>query len=69
MLFKTCVSLMIFCLDDLSMDVSWMFKSPTFTVLLSVSLFMTIFALYILKCSYVGCIYVYNCYYLLGLIP
>ena len=33
-LFKTCVSLLIFYFDDLSIDVSGMLMSPTFIVLL-----------------------------------
>ena len=35
--FQTCVSLLIFCFDDLSIGVSGVLKSPTITVLLSVS--------------------------------
>ena len=37
--FKTCVSLLIICFDDLSIGVSGVLKSPTI-VLLSVSPFM-----------------------------
>ena len=40
--YKTCGSLLIFCLDDLSIGVSWVLKSPTITVLLSVSPFMSV---------------------------
>ena len=40
--FKTCVSLLIFCFDDLSLGVSGMLKHPTLTVLLSVSPFMSV---------------------------
>ena len=40
--FKTCVSLLIFCFDDLSIGVSWVLKSPTIIVLLSVSPFMSV---------------------------
>ena len=40
--FKTCVSLLIFCFDDLSIGVSGVLKSPTITVLLSVSPFMSV---------------------------
>ena len=36
--FKTCVSLLIFCFDDLSIGVSGVLKSPTI-VLLSISPF------------------------------
>ena len=42
MLFKTCVSLLIFCFDDLSIGVSGLFKSPTTIVLLLVSPFMSV---------------------------
>ena len=37
--FKTCVSLLIFCFDDLSVGVSGVLKYPTLIVLLSVSPF------------------------------
>ena len=40
--FKTCVSLLIFCFDDLSIGVSGMLKSPTIIVFLSISLFMSV---------------------------
>ena len=56
--FKTCVSLLIFCFDDLSIGVSEVLKSPTVTVLLSISPFSLCF----MRCSYVGCIDIYNCY-------
>ena len=36
-LFKTCISLLIFCFDDLSIGVSGVLKSPTSIVLLSIS--------------------------------
>ena len=38
--FKAKVSLLIFCLDDLSTDVSGVLKSSTITVLLSISPFV-----------------------------
>ena len=41
MLFKTCVSLSIFCLDDLSIDVSGVLQSSNI-VLLSISPFMSV---------------------------
>ena len=41
-LFKTTVSSLIFCLDDLSIEVSVVLNSPTITVLLSISYFMSI---------------------------
>ena len=40
--FKTCVSLLIFCFDDLSTGVSGVLKSPTIIVLLSISPFMSV---------------------------
>ena len=40
--FKICVSVLIFCFDDLSTGVSGVFKSPTIIVLLSISPFMSI---------------------------
>ena len=40
--FKTCVSLLIFCFDDLSIGVSGVLKSPTIIVLLSISHFMSV---------------------------
>ena len=40
--FKTYVSLSIFCFDDLSIGVSGLLKSPTITVLLSISSFMSV---------------------------
>ena len=42
---NTCVSLLIFCFDDLSIGVSGMLKSPTIIVLLSISPFMSVFVL------------------------
>ena len=39
--FKTCVSLFIFCFDDLSIGVSGVLKSPTIAVLLSISPLMS----------------------------
>ena len=38
--FKTGVSLLIFCVDDLSIGVGGVLKSPTISVLLSISPFM-----------------------------
>ena len=40
--FKTCVSILIFCFDDLSIGVSGVLKSPTIIVLPSVSPFMSV---------------------------
>ena len=41
-LFKTCVSLLIFCFDDLSISVSGVLRSPTIIVLLSISPVMSV---------------------------
>ena len=61
--FKTCVSFLIFCFDDLSICVSEVLKSPTIIVLLSISPFMSVKCLsHVLRCSCVGCIDIYNCY-------
>ena len=40
--FKPCVSLLIFCFDDLPFGVSWVLKSPTIIVLLSISPFKSV---------------------------
>ena len=40
--FKSCVSLLIFCFDDLSIGVSGVLKSPAIIVLLSISPFMSV---------------------------
>ena len=40
--FKTYVSLLIFCFDDLSIGVSGVLKCPTIIVLLSISPFMSV---------------------------
>ena len=39
---NACVSLLIFCFDDLSIGVSGVLKSPTVIVLLSISAFVTV---------------------------
>ena len=55
--FKTCVSLLIVCFDDLSIGVSGVLKSSTIIVLLSISPFLSVsVCLIYLRCSYVGCI-------------
>ena len=51
--FKTCVSLLIFSFDDLSIGVSGVLKSPTIIVLLLSSPFMSV-SVYVLKCSMLG---------------
>ena len=60
--FKTCVSLLICCFDDLPIGVSGLLESPAITVFLSDSPSMCSCLSYVLRCSYVGCIDVYNCY-------
>ena len=40
--FKTSVSLLIFCFDDLPIGMSGVLKSPTIIVLLSISPFMSV---------------------------
>jgi len=40
--YKTCVSLLVFCLDELSIGVSGVLKSPAIIVLLSTSPFMSV---------------------------
>ena len=42
MSFKTTIALLIFCLEDLSIVVSGVLKSPTIIVLLSVSPFVSV---------------------------
>ena len=55
--FKTCVSLLIFCFDDLPIGMSGVLKSPTIIVLLSISPFMSVSVCHVLstwsevKCS------------------
>ena len=66
MLFNAYVSLLVFCLDDISIDESEILKCFNYCVSIIVSLstspFMLLVFAYILRCSYVGCIYIYNCY-------
>ena len=44
--FKVCVSLLIFYFDDLATGVNGVLKSPTITVLLSVSPFISVCLMY-----------------------
>ena len=60
--FNICVSSWIFCFDDLSTGVSGVVKSPTTIVLLSISPFTSVSVCRVFRCSYVGCIDIYNCY-------
>ena len=68
--FKTCVSLLIFYFDDLSMGVSGVLKSLTIIVLLSISPFMSVSVCLIIE---VLLCWVHRCLQLLclppGLIP
>ena len=59
---KTCVSLLMFCFDDLSFGVSVVLKSPTIIVLLSISPFPSVSVCHVFRCSNVGCIDIYYCY-------
>ena len=58
------VSLLLFCFDDLSIGVNGVLESPIIIVLLSVYPFMSfsVCLMYLLGCSYVECIDIYNCY-------
>ena len=47
MSFKATVSLVILCMEDLTIDNNGVLKSPTLTVLLSISYFMSIKILFI----------------------
>ena len=60
--FKICVSLLILGFDDLSIDDSGVLRSPTILVLLLISPPMSVGLPYVLRCSYVGCTDIYNCY-------
>ena len=53
---NACVSLLIFCLDDLSIAVSGVLKSPTMIVLLSISPFKVVSGCFIYCGEAVGCI-------------
>ena len=60
--FKVCVSLLILGFDDLFIDDSGVLKSPTIIVLLLISPPISVSLPYVLRCSYVGCTDIYNCY-------
>ena len=61
--FKTCVSLLIFCFDDLSIDVSGGVKfSYYYFVTINFSFYVCSCLSYVLRCSYVGCIDIYSSY-------
>ena len=57
--FKACIFLLTFCVDDLSIDIRGMFKTLAITADFSVYFFQYLPC--ILKCSYVGYIYIYSC--------
>ena len=60
---KTCVSLLIFCFDYLSIFVSGVLKSPTVIVLLSVSPFMSVtVCLMYWGAPVLGALHIYICY-------
>ena len=52
--FKAIVSLLIFCLDDLSIVVNGMLKSPTIILLFSISFFIFEINCYVFECSTFG---------------
>ena len=56
------IFLLIFCLGDLSIFDSGILNFPTMTVSLSISLKVLQDFLYIFRCIYIGCIYVYKSY-------
>ena len=69
--FQTCVSLLIFCFDDLSIGVSGVLKSPTLIVLLSVFPFISV-SILVLCIEVLLCWvhrYIQLLYCSLGLIP
>ena len=64
--FKSTLSLFIFYLDDPSIDITGVLKSPSIIILLLITLCLLLTILCI-GCSYVGCINIYNCsIFLLG---
>ena len=60
--FKSFVSLLIFHLDNLSIDISGVLKVPCYyCVNINFSL-CVVSICFVFRCSYVGHIYIYNCY-------
>lgn len=59
-LFKANIFLLIFHPNDLAIDINGVLKSPTILVLLSFSLYRSANICFIFKCSYVGCISIYE---------
>ena len=69
-LFKASVSLLIFCLDDLSIDISGVLKSPTIVVSLLTSAFMSVNICFMYLGGPMLGTYIFTIVYLLlGLIP
>ena len=69
-LFKASVSLLIFCLDDLSIDISGVLKSPTIVVSLLTSAFMSVNICFMYLGDPMLGTYIFTIVYLLlGLIP
>ena len=50
--FRVSIALLIFCLEDLSIDVSGVLKSPTIILFPSISHFMSVFILFIFYILY-----------------
>lgn len=61
-LFKSVVSLLMFCLNALSIIISGVLKSSAITVLLSNFAFRSVYICYLFRCSDGGSIHIYNCY-------
>ena len=59
---KACVSLLIFCFDDLSTGVSGVLKSLAIIVTANFPFYECQCLTYVLRCSCVECINIYNCY-------
>ena len=62
-LFNITISLLIFCLEDLSIFDSKVLKVPYYNCV-SVNIFLEVIQdfLYVFECSYVGSIYIWNVY-------
>ena len=59
-LLNTIVSLLIFNLDNLFIDINGVLTPPTIVLLFYICYYL----LYVFRCSYVRCLYVYRCYIL-----
>ena len=60
--FKTCVFLLIFCFDELSLGVSGVLKSPTIIVLCQFLLLCLLVFVLCMEVFCVGCMDIYNCF-------